>query len=580
LQVLSEVRSDGVGGNPMGPWEEGIINKKLARQLRKWLVRAGKKTDADFKAWKKLPHGIITYIGGVGTRVEWQDESIAEGQTKAAGYYQTGENDYWELVDFSEAETGPAPGMFDEENVMHTGGSVLLQTKTFVVYFAPRFCAFLWYWIIFFAYFGMLYVFEYSLASYSVYQAMGNAFPRRGKQYNIQPGNNYKIHVFCKGGTKKEWDGRPPVLMEAMEGLGSGIYLSRLQDQIAEYGVCCVYDRLGFGYSSDSEASGVWNDRSPKQIAKELRYALTVGVDDTLNQNPLSFEKPYIGVKGENLTQYIRVEPPFVVLAHSAGALYARQFAHDYPELVAGMVLVDPLPAEMVCNKKDGDQWVLSQQQKILNPFIMQLCQRFLQPMGLVYNFYPILAASLFDTEGPAIEFQLNGKWDKPYNDFQVMMSRMYERQWCPSVLAEYTSLYDKNGIASVIEADKKGYDMPTVIWVRDASRLEDTYSYDKVYKEECGNSAAVTVRKTVTKAVTAPCSKNFQGNSSSDTVPQRRSGCRDCNLSWDDLMRRLLKSFRGALMDPFTGKVDIMKGDRDSCVNEVILVDVDLHLL
>ena len=41
LQVLSEVRSDGVGGNPMGPWEEGIINKKLARQLRKWLVRAG-----------------------------------------------------------------------------------------------------------------------------------------------------------------------------------------------------------------------------------------------------------------------------------------------------------------------------------------------------------------------------------------------------------------------------------------------------------------------------------------------------------------------------------------------------------
>ncbi len=51
-----------------------------------------------------------------------------------------------------------------------------------------------------------------------------------------------------------------------------------------------------------------------------------------------------------------------------------------------------------------------------------------------VYNFYPILAASLFDTEGPAIEFQLNGKWEKPYNDFQVMMSRMYERQWCPSV--------------------------------------------------------------------------------------------------------------------------------------------------
>ena len=94
LQVLSEK------GNPMGPWEEGIIQKKSARQLRKWLARAGKKTDADFKAWKKLPYGEITYIGGIGTRVEWQDENISEGQTKAAGYFQTGENDYWELVEF------------------------------------------------------------------------------------------------------------------------------------------------------------------------------------------------------------------------------------------------------------------------------------------------------------------------------------------------------------------------------------------------------------------------------------------------------------------------------------------------
>lgn len=65
LQVLSEK------GNPMGPWEEGIIHRKLARQLRKWLTRAGRKTDADFKKWKKLPAGEITYVGGIGTRVAW-----------------------------------------------------------------------------------------------------------------------------------------------------------------------------------------------------------------------------------------------------------------------------------------------------------------------------------------------------------------------------------------------------------------------------------------------------------------------------------------------------------------------------
>ena len=32
-------------------------------------------------------------------------------------------------------------------------------------------------------------------------------------------------------------------------------------------------------------------------------------------------------------------------------------------------------------------------------------------------------------------------------------------------------------GIASVVEADRAGYDMPTVIWIRDASLLENARS-------------------------------------------------------------------------------------------------------
>ena len=408
LQVLSEK------GNPMGPWEEGIIQKKTARQLRKWLVRNGKKTDEDFKKWSKFPHGEIIYIGFVSgamhAQVEWQDESVAQGHKKPAGYYQYGENGFYELVEYQDASAGPGAGLFDDQTQMHSGGSQALAIKTFLAYFARRFCAWLWYWIIFFAYFGMLYILEYSLASYSVYQAMGNAYPPRGKFYNVRPGNAYKIHIYCKGGTKAPWDGRPPVIMEAMEGIGSGVYLSRLQDQIAEYGVCCVYDRLGFGYSSDDEDSEAWADRSPSQIVSQLHFALTIGVDDTVSsarlllvlslvrllvtasealwltlclllcssyqplQNPVSFEKPYIGTNGENLTEHVRVAPPYVLLAHSAGALYARKFAHDYPELVAGMVLVDPLPAE-----KLGNDYIMSQQQKLLSPLMMQLCQRFLQ---------------------------------------------------------------------------------------------------------------------------------------------------------------------------------------------------------
>ena len=40
-----------------------------------------------------------------------------------------------------------------------------------------------------------------------------------------------------------------------------------------------------------------------------------------------------------------------------------------------------------------------------------------------MYNFYPVLASSLFPTE--KFEFELNGGYDKLFNDYEVMMSRM-----------------------------------------------------------------------------------------------------------------------------------------------------------
>jgi hypothetical protein len=63
LQTLSE------RGNPMGVFEEGIIDKRLARQLRKWLIRNGKKTDADMKRYKGFGVGEVLYYGPLGTQV-------------------------------------------------------------------------------------------------------------------------------------------------------------------------------------------------------------------------------------------------------------------------------------------------------------------------------------------------------------------------------------------------------------------------------------------------------------------------------------------------------------------------------
>jgi len=44
---------------------------------------------------------------------------------------------------------------------------------------------------------------------------------------------------------------------------------------------------------------------------------------------------------------------------------------------------------------------------------------------------------------------------------------------------------------------------------------------------------------------------------------------CPECTTSWDDVMRQLLGSFRKGYINPFTGKVDIMKGDIESCASQ-----------
>ena len=41
---------------------------------------------------------------------------------------------------------------------------------------------------------------------------------------------------------------------------------------------------------------------------------------------------------------------------------------------------------------------------------------------------------------------------------------------------------------------------------------------------------------------------------------------CPECNSTWDDVMRSLLKFFPNHLVDPFSGKIDIMKGESQSC--------------
>lgn len=100
----------------------------------------------------------------------------------------------------------------------------------------------------------------------------------------------------------------PTVIFEA--GFGAGLASwSTVQSQIAKFARTASYDRAGIG---QSEAGP--KPRGAKQIAAELHTAL----------------------------QNARIPPPYVLVGHSFGGIYARVFADAYPSEVMGMVLIDP----------------------------------------------------------------------------------------------------------------------------------------------------------------------------------------------------------------------------------------------
>jgi pimeloyl-ACP methyl ester carboxylesterase len=82
-----------------------------------------------------------------------------------------------------------------------------------------------------------------------------------------------------------------------------------LASKLKSSGRAVLYDRGGSGESEAAPAP-----RDSKHIASELRTAL---------QNA--------GVKG-----------PWVIVGQSLGGIHARVFAHEYPQDVAGLVLIDP----------------------------------------------------------------------------------------------------------------------------------------------------------------------------------------------------------------------------------------------
>jgi pimeloyl-ACP methyl ester carboxylesterase len=125
-------------------------------------------------------------------------------------------------------------------------------------------------------------------------------YPALGEMVDV---GGYDLHLNCTGGG----EGAPTVVMDS--GLGGTVLDWQLvQPKVAKFARVCTYDRAGMGWS-DSGAQ----PRTSQQVVRELH---------TLLSNA-------------------EVRGPFVLVGHSFGGTNMQVYASQYPNEVAGMVLVD-----------------------------------------------------------------------------------------------------------------------------------------------------------------------------------------------------------------------------------------------
>ena len=124
------------------------------------------------------------------------------------------------------------------------------------------------------------------------------AFPPPGALVDI---GGRRLHLLCIG------DGDPIVFFES-SGWGTALSFAAARERIAARTTVCSYDRSGLG----------WSDPGPG-VASAADLAREVAV----------------------LQDRAKLRAPSVVVASSIGGLTAEMFARQYPERVAGLVLLD-----------------------------------------------------------------------------------------------------------------------------------------------------------------------------------------------------------------------------------------------
>jgi pimeloyl-ACP methyl ester carboxylesterase len=140
-----------------------------------------------------------------------------------------------------------------------------------------------------------------------LYQAAGSArdqrkFPPPGRLVDIAGG---RLHLVDEGQSS------PTVIFES--GIAaSSLNWTAVQAEVARLTRACTYDRAWLGWSDPASAP-----RIASRLVDELHSLLAAA----------------------------RVPAPYVLVGHSFGGMLVQAYAVAHPDQVAGLVLIDPLPA-------------------------------------------------------------------------------------------------------------------------------------------------------------------------------------------------------------------------------------------
>lgn len=129
-------------------------------------------------------------------------------------------------------------------------------------------------------------------------QHLRRANPPPGKLYAV---SGQAMHLYCTG------NGTPTIVLESGRGEDFTVW-AKVQPALSRSTRTCSYDRAGFGWSASQPGL-----RDANSIARQL-HALLREADITT---------------------------PVVLMGHSAGGVYIRAYASQFPTAVAGLVFVD-----------------------------------------------------------------------------------------------------------------------------------------------------------------------------------------------------------------------------------------------